>query len=254
MRAAKTVLVLAVALVGTAAMMGCPKKAPEAEEEGIMPGELPGEAGAPEGEPGAAAGEAKTMADIVGHWPSSFVMDVYTEDASGEKHTATMTMMMGEGGVSKIKIEPTDEPGVMVMDNEEKVMYSWDPDQGRGVRVALTEPDAEAEAQAPANPYDDVDPDAPIIGSETVDGVECWTVETSAGEGETEKVWIAKDDGLYRKMQSGDTTFTYEYSQVGEVPASTFEVPEDVEFMDLSDLEEMGRAMPEMPGAEGAGE
>ncbi|MGC9317484.1 MAG: hypothetical protein ACP5KN_05540 [Armatimonadota bacterium] len=253
MQAARTVLVmlLAVTLLGTAAMLGCPKKSPEPSGEAIAPGDMPGGAGPPEGEPGEEAGpmagEAKTVADIMTRWPSSFVMDVHIEDAaSGQEHTATMTMMMDEGTVSKVKIESAEEAGVVVMDNEEKMMYSWDPGKGQGMKMPLTE----TEAQDPANPYDNVDPEAAISGSETIDGVECWTVETSAGEGETAKVWIAKDDGLVRKMQSGDTTITYDYSQVGEVPASAFEPPKDIELMDLSEMQDLGGAMPEMPDVE----
>ncbi len=243
-------LLATAALVLTFALAGCGKQAQETADGGLEDSAMPpGDTGEamPGGEAPDTQAEPQTLADIMKRWPSSFVMKMTIEDTeSGQTHETVMTMKMGDEGPEKIKMQAAEELGTMVIDYQEKMMYAWDEGEGQGMQVPLTE----AEAQDPANPYDNADPNAKITGSETVDGVDCWVVETSE-DGETVTSYVAKDTGLVKKVEHPRGTITYEYAQINEVPDSAFEVPSDIEMMDLSDVEGMrDMPIPEMEGTE----
>lgn len=112
---------------------------------------------------------------------------------------------------------------------------------------------------------------ATTLGSETIDGQECWVVEMipNEGEGEPEKYWFAKESGLLVKTAStivsemgtvsmegfpgdyrqvGDVKLPFETRQVlmgaqeivitfseqvfdAEIPADTFDLPDEVKAL-----------------------
>jgi hypothetical protein len=157
-------------------------------------------------------------------------------------------MRMGDEKPVKIRAEVAE--GTAIMDYENSVMYSWTANSNTAMKMDLQPMDDSA-----ANPYTDVDPEAKITGSETVDGVECWVVETSDDQGHTATTWLAKDNGLMQRVESGEVVMTYDYEQIGGVPDSEFEVPEGMEIREMPNMEDMPNMenmpdmenMPEMP-------
>jgi hypothetical protein len=109
-------------------------------------------------------------------------------------------------------------------------MYMWETGATTAMKMAIPE-----EA---ANPYEDVDLATEIAGEDVVDGVECWVTETTKDDTQV-RTWWGKDDGLMRRVESGDTVSLFEYEQIGSVPESEFELPEG---MTVKEME-----IPQMP-------
>jgi len=182
---------------------------------------------------------AETMADIAGSFtmPSSFRMTVEQGDMS-----QTMAMKMDGEQASKMRIEHQGQQGteVMVMDFEGGQMVSYNTDTKKGFSVPISDEEAE---QAPM-PYEDYDESAKVTGSEEINGVDCWVVETEQpgpdGETSTATVWIGKKDGLMRQMKQGDETVTFTISDVNDVPDDAFNVPDDVEISEMPATAPMG--------------
>ncbi len=194
----------------------------------------------------ALSGDAKKLADVMKQWPSSFVMTAkMTNKDSGQTSTSTNALKLQD--TEPLKMKAQMQGGGVVLDYEANVMYSWDASSDTATKMDL--PERRESAQ---NPYQSVNPDTKIVGSETIDGVDCWVTET-ARNGETVKTWVAKDNGLMQKMESPDVTVEYEYDQIGSVPDSEFQVPDGMaieeierpqmpEGMDMQDMPE------DMPG------
>jgi hypothetical protein len=211
-----------------------------------------GEAGAADGDESAEAtdGEAasedvETLADLVDQWPESFVMtQKVTDTETDETTTFEMAMKMGEEQPLKVRMEM--QQGGALIDYEERVQYAWTAESGTVMKMDLSETQMEHE-----NPYADIDPDSKITGSETIDGVECWIVETTDTEGKTVTSWVSKEHGLMQRTETENTVVEYEYQQIGSVPDSEFQVPEgmtieEVQMPDVEDIPDM-EDMPEMP-------
>ena len=75
-----------------------------------------------------------------------------------------------------------------------------------------------------------------IVGSEVVDGKDCWVVEASA-EGVSTKYWIWKEKGFPVKVEvdtaEGKTTMEYKNIDFGNIPDSEFELPAGVQIMEM---------------------
>lgn len=222
-----------IALLGMTVLTGCPGR--------DEPDMIYDEADLSDVDP-AMEGDPQTVADLMVHWPSSFVMDISFEDKeTGETETATMTMMMGADGPAKIKMVVPGEAGAFILDQEEMMMYSWDESSGQGMMMSLEGAEEDAEMEGIANPYGEVDTDAQIVGSETIDGVDCWVVEFISSEDEEEaRIYYAKENGLVQRVETDTMVANYSYSDIGTVSPEVFEVPEGIEMMDLSELGNLG--------------
>jgi hypothetical protein len=188
----------------------------------------------------AADGDVTKLADVIEQWPSSFIMtQKITEKDTDTTMTVRSAMKMGDEKLLKMKAEI--ENAKVLFDYEDNMRYMWDMASGTAVKGSLSEGPAEQQ-----NPYADVDPDAEITGSETIDGVECWVVETSDTEGGTVTSWVSKENGLMQRVEGPATVTEFEYEQIGSVPDSEFALPEDVEFQEMPAVPDMGD-MPQMP-------
>lgn len=231
------------ALLALGVLSGCGRQAEEPGTEMPMIADEP-EAPADDDAAGAeAAGDvAETLADAVKNWPSSFIMKATIEyKDSGRTESPTVAYKMGDMKPLKMKVEMPE--GGMILDHEERAMYTWDASSGRAMKMELTD-----EESAGEEPYGQVDPDARITGSETIDGVDCWVVETTSDGGVTTKTWFAKENGLVRRTESSEVLANYQYEQVGSMPDSEFELPEGMTVQEMPAMPEMPE-MPDMPRA-----
>ncbi len=185
---------------------------------------------------------AETLADVLGtfQFPTSFVMTVTT--AGGDEaapRSGTMTVMMDGQQMAKMRMEEQGEQGseVMIMDFENQIMTSYNTKSNEGFQFPISDEEA---ADAP-DPTEGYDPTYRILGSETIDGVDCWKVEVTGDQGEG-TMWIGKADGLMRKVEAPEGTQTMSYTDINSVSDSVFEVPGDVKLTDMSDLQ-----VPDMP-------
>ncbi len=241
-----------VALLAAAVLGGCGRKAQEETGAAVAP---PPAQGAPEGAeavqppapeetPGAAVSLPQKLQDVIARMPDSFVAEMTITDGS-QTHIITTAMKLRNGRPVRMRSEMGGEQGVVLIDYENKTMYTWSESEGRGTRMSLSA----GAGNAGKNPYEGVKPDTVITGSDTVNGIECWTAEVTDQEGHTTTLWFNKENGLIQKAVLDGTTITYNYSQLGAVPDDQFEVPAGIELTDLSNLPQMPQAphMPEMP-------
>lgn len=241
----KLVGMLALAGLMAGALAGCGEQAQEADTDMpiVVDDEGAGVTDESASDEGAASAEipdsAETLADVVGSFtmPTSFRMTV-----SDGQHSQTMAIMLEGEQATMMRVEQEGAEGsdVMIMDFAGGEMFSFNTGANEGFRMPIS---AEEAADAPM-PYEDYDEDAKITGSEEINGVDCWVVETAEmGSGaETATVWIGKKDGLMRQVKQGEEITTFTISDVNAVDESVFEVPEDV---DIEEMPQMGGAAPQ---------
>jgi hypothetical protein len=241
--------IAAIALLAVAFTGGCAKQPQETAPPDLTPpqGTTPEEA-APNtteepssdttgAEPSGAA--AQTMADLIKKWPSSFAMTATAKNKeTGRTDSATFAFKMQDHKPAKMKM--TLPQGGMLVDYTDKVTYTWDNQSNTAMKMPMVESD-----QGSENPYENVDPNMKITGSETIDGVDCWVIEQPTGDGGTSTIWVAKDTGLTQQTETGNMVINYKYDQIGSVPGSEFEVPSGMEIKELSQA--MPQGMPQMP-------
>jgi len=83
--------------------------------------------------------------------------------------------------------------------------------------------------------------EAEDLGTQEIDGVECrgWRISNYGEENAAAKMWLHKEYGLPIKIEVFENdelirTVEYKNLTVGDIPADTFEIPEDVEILDMS--------------------
>lgn len=164
---------------------------------------------------------------------------------SPEGETITQVVKLEAGEPVRMKIE--QEEGWVMMDMAEKVMYMYSPEAGGVLKMPMD--GGEGAEEMPVIGTENFETDVPILSSDTLDGVECWVVETLLEEkDEASKVWIDKEYGLLRQAQQGEEIVKFAYDKINAVPDSAFELPEGIEFMDMSEmLEGMMQEIPAKP-------
>lgn len=216
-------------------LAGCPGK-PEPETPLAPDAGTPPEVAPPADGSTPSAGAAGKLGDIIARMPASFEATITITPAEGQPQTTAVTLQMANGRPLRMKTEVPEQQGTMVVDYQQKKMFMWDAAKRQGTSMPLSD----AQANLPGSAYADVDPEVAITGSEVINGVDCWVVETTDDQGQTVTTWYAKDNGLVQKVITESATMSYEYSRVGEVPDSEFTVPTDITFRELP-------AMPGMP-------
>ncbi len=238
-------LVLGCVTVATLLVMGlmggCGEKPQETDMiEPPMSVDQPPDGGPPAGADTPAAdipAGAETLSDVLGSFqmPTSFVMTV-TESSgeAAEEPGARIAMKMDGEQAAKMRMEEEGGAEVLILDMEASTMYSYNTSTNEGFKMPL----AEEEAQDAPAPWGDYDPEAKVVGSEEMDGVDCWVVEVTGDDGPG-KMWIGKRDGLMRKAEGPDGSAVFSYTDIDAVADSEFEVPEGIELADMSDFGEM---------------
>jgi len=137
---------------------------------------------------------------------------------------------------NKMRSETTAEGQTIItlLDMDAHTMYLYYPDQNMAMMMTY-EPGETAMDEA----QEITDYNPTIIGHETLDGKVCLVVEYSV-EGETAKMWIWEEYGFPIKveMTTSEGTVIIEYKNIEftDIQDSMFELPEDVEIMDMSGM------------------
>jgi len=223
-------LVLLVLVVFPLVLTGCPQDSPEVPggEAAMVDEPPPPDDDADQPSAADIPESAETLADamVAFQRPTSLEITILT---AGEDNPEPMAIKLEDGKPVAYRAESPD--GVMIMDMVESVMYIYDPEDNSALKMPMDE----AQASDLPQPYDFQEPDSKVVGSETVDGVDCWVVEV-AGEHGVGKVWVGKADGLLRQIAEGDEMVKIQYSRINEIPDSEFEVPEGAKIEDFTDM------------------
>lgn len=229
------VLVLSVAVL--MAMVGCPQRSQQPVASAGQPTATPGGGPAtssPGGEPpGPAAGKsAGPGAELAAKQAAlkSYIMTVVIDG----KPMGKQYLKYDKGQAVRVKsVMSAEDPSgsYMLLMSDKKVTYIVNPQEKTAIKISGGEdkaPQASGEGMGDSLPMPDLkdlEAQAPQWATETVDGMECWKVEMSAGPEGSSGVWIDKKYGLARQLKSGDKLIKYKYDKINAVPDSEFELP-----------------------------
>jgi len=118
-------------------------------------------------------------------------------------------------------------------------------------KTAMRIPDIEAPSDLPNEWSDEDDLEAyNIVGHERMDGHDCVVVTITGAEGSGAKMWMMEDTGMPVRMESqsaeGKIVIQYKNYNLGKQPDNLFEIPGDVQVMDMSALPDMSQ-LPNIP-------
>jgi outer membrane lipoprotein-sorting protein len=135
---------------------------------------------------------------------------------------------------NKMRTEMTQEgqTQIILVDYDARTMYMYMPEENMAMKVAFNPPAKSAVEEAQSvtgyNPT--------VVGTETIDGKVCLVVEYTA-EGAATKMWIWEEHAFPIRVEvttaEGKTTVEYKNIEFVDIPDSEFELPEDVEIVEV---------------------
>jgi len=141
-------------------------------------------------------------------------------------------VQMKEGKPVRVRTEANE--GWMLLDVNERMIYSYQPIGNLLLTSKAYKKVGDKVIKPPLMFVRDLEQEAPILGEEAIDGVECWVAETTVKEGGAKvKVWIDKDYALLCQSQEGKETVRYGYDQVDEIADLQFEIPHAAQSYDV---------------------
>jgi outer membrane lipoprotein-sorting protein len=117
---------------------------------------------------------------------------------------------------------------VMIFDGQN--FYMYDPASKIAYKMSAAVAQQYSSASADASSLAQYNP--VYVGSETVNGVDCFIYQYMA-QGVTVKMWLNKQNGLPMKMVSGTTTIEYSNYSFAAIPDSTFQLPADATLITM---------------------
>jgi len=167
------------------------------------------------------------------------------------KPTLKQYVKFENGKLVRMKTDLGGQGGWMYLMADQGVSYIYDAK--RKTAMKMQGGDEEAKKKMESLPGTPEVPDAEELakasakwGTETVDGVECWVIQTAVA-GQDSKVWLDKKYGLVRQMQAGDKVMKHRYEKINAVPDSEFELPPGTKIVDLAEGLPQIPNMPDMP-------
>lgn len=176
----------------------------------------------------------------------------YTVDM---KIAAAGQTMPGKGFIKGNKVRQEVGTGqqqtVILMDFDKKTAFTLLPEQNLALPMDFDQ--MAQDTERPTDLMQDLGADAKFVGTETVDGKQSAIYETSKPDGTT-KVWVWIEKGLPLKIETqiGADRAVVEFTnyQFTAPPDDVFELPTDVQFVEVPSFPPGG---PEVPGAPAPG-
>lgn len=230
-------------------LAGCPllkarqivQKVPAPANGGAAPAAGPA---VPANEVGATpAGVAGPGAELVGKRAGlkSYVMTMVMDGKPGMKQY----MKFANGKLVRMKTDLGGQGGWMYLMAYKGVSYIYDAKAKTAMQMQAGGEEAQKKTESLPGAPDVPDPEelaktGAKWGTETVDGVGCWVVQTTFA-GQESKVWLDKKYGLVRQMQAGDKLIKHQYDKINAVPDSEFDLPPGTKVVDTA------KGLPQMP-------
>ena len=138
-----------------------------------------------------------------------------------------------KGQKIRMEGEVRGEEMVVIIDNEERVAYTYIPAQDMAVKVGLGEVEEVQESSIKRQSMELPEHQPVVIGVEIIDGKECVVVEYTVDEETTGIMWIWREHGLPIKVEVDDMVVRATNIEFKEVPDDKFELPAGVEPMQV---------------------
>ena len=150
----------------------------------------------------------------------------------GIPDTTAKVWLKSEAGKMKTETTMQGQTTIMIADWNEGVVYNYMPAQNMAFKMDIGQaPESPVEGTVNLDDYEPV-----IVGSEVVDGKDCWVVEADR-EGVNTKSWIWKEKGFPVKVEvdtdQGKMIVEYKNIDFGDIPDSEFELPAGVQIMEM---------------------
>lgn len=169
-------------------------------------------------------------------WQADFSCDMVTTTPENETVTASLAL---KGNKMRVEMEAEGQKVVWIADSDKKTAVMYNPTEKAGMKFPIDQ--FENQTSQLQSPDDLVakQPDGKIVGEETVDGKPCVVYEYKDAD-TTGKVWIWKDKGFPLKVEAktkeGTSVVEYKNVKVGGIDDKLFEIPADIELIDLGNL------------------
>ncbi len=240
-RTTAVLLVTAALVLALVFVVGCPKKADPVISETPMDGADAQPAAG--GDSGPVTGKlAELTANRTPVSSYEVEVEVSGEEMTAEEAPGKIMVQIADGKQSRMKME--HEKGWVIVDSVAGSMVIFDAEQGKAMKAPM-QGDEDFEMDDMPLRVDDIDADVDVLKTETLDGVECYVVESAPpGEDEKATIYVDKEFGLIRKMENKEGTMTLKFSRINELTDDDFKVPDGVKVEDMSEM---------MKGMEGAG-
>lgn len=203
-------LLLAVTLAVTLVVAGCPR----------------GNTGAPDGTPGEKQFEHETLGEVLEttRRPRGWEMVISTPDG---KEVGRQLVRYERGEPVRVVLGEEDLRVYMLFDRTLQVHYT-PSDKSYVATPAITFDGIGNIPPADAGLYD---PQSPVVGVETIDGVECWIVQGVVGRRNPAVILaIDKKTGLVRELATMNGTLEVATKRIDGVEMRDTELPEGVEL------------------------
>lgn len=130
-----------------------------------------------------------------------------------------------------------EEETIAILDNEEKILYTYMPDQERAIKLDLSEAEEFKEGSMKEQTERLPEQQPVVVGVETIRGKECIVVEYTPDEETTGKMWIWREHGLPIRVEIDDMVTEAKNIDFGAVSDDKFELPEGVEIIETPTIE-----------------
>jgi outer membrane lipoprotein-sorting protein len=134
------------------------------------------------------------------------------------------------GNPIKFRMEISAAGQTMLMIYDGQYYYMYDP--ASKVAYKMSAASAEQYASASGDASDATQYNPVLVGSETVNGVDCYVYQYTL-QGTTTKMWLSKQDGLTIRIASGTMTMDYTNYKFDTIADSMFMLPSDAMMMTM---------------------
>jgi hypothetical protein len=168
--------------------------------------------------------------DVLGY--TATIRSIYYDMVTSAPGQAQFTTSFWiESPNMRSEMEAEGETVVMLVNNEEKSLYMYMPEQNMAMKMAYEPSESALEETIQVTEYEPV-----VTGTETLDGKLCLVVEHS-NAGNRVKTWIWKEKGFPLKVETvtSEGAMVVEYKNISfdDIPDEMFEIPAGVNIMDI---------------------
>ena len=224
----KWTLFVGLLLIGVIVSAGCVGDTPTEEGEAS--------ASTTETSTATSSDEGTSLSDLFGKAESidSVKYDMVMT-APGEPSVTSTVWVKGDN--RRMEMTAEGQKMITIINGDKQEMYMYYPGENMAMKMDFGQaPESAVEEAASIEQYNPT-----VIGTETIDGKLCTVVEYASPEGSA-KMWIWQKHGfpIRMEMTTPEGTLRVEFKNVdfGDIPDSTFELPADVEIMDLQSMME----------------
>ncbi|MDQ2088091.1 hypothetical protein RBH29_16815, partial [Herbivorax sp. ANBcel31] len=154
--------------------------------------------------------------------------------STGDEETAKFNIVMKQEN-ARFEVDAEDETMTLIL--KDNYIYTLSPDEKSAFKMSMDLGDEIFEMPSIDELIDDVDWETvEYLGVEDYNGNDCYVIEQSH-MGTNMKVWMEAETGFPLKVIGGEIMeMKVTDLEIGSVPDSAFDIPEDYEILDFTEM------------------